>query len=128
MDRRLHKRFDLSAPVTYSWKDRSGIRRSAQGTTRDVSECGLFVVTNSPPPLGTAIHFEVSFSFRDDSRVQMRARGMILRAETNGSAETAQGFAASTKALWMYNAAANSAEKLGPKLSAQRGRKMRDQL
>lgn len=127
MDRRLHKRFDLTAPVTYSWKDRPGVRRSAQGTTRDVSECGLFVLTDSLPPLGTAIQFEVSFSFRDDSRVQMRARGMIVRAEP-GDAEKVRGFAASTKALWMYNTAAKSAEKIGPKLGAQSNRKIREQL
>jgi hypothetical protein len=123
MDRRLHKRFDLNAPVTYSWKDRPGIRRSGHGTTRDVSECGLFVLSDSLPPVGTAIQFEVSFSFRDDSRVQMRARGMIVRVEANGSAETVPGFAASTKALWMYHTATKSAEGFVPRLSARSNRK-----
>lgn len=127
MDRRLHKRFDLSAPVTYSWKDQPGIRYSGQGTTRDVSECGLFVLTDSMPPVGAAIQFEVSFSFRDDSRVQMRARGMIVRAETAGNTEKAQGFAASTKAMWMYNAAAKSADDVAPKLRTHSS-KIRGQL
>jgi hypothetical protein len=128
MDRRLHKRFDLNAPVTYSWKDRPGIRRSGHGTTRDVSECGLFVLTDSPPPVGTGIQFEVSFSFRDDSRVQMRARGMIVRVEANGGTEMAHGFAASTKALWMYHTATKSAEGLVPKLSPLGNRRTRDQV
>lgn len=128
MDRRLHRRFDLTAPVTYSWKDRPGIRHSGRGTTRDVSECGLFVLTDSLPPVGTVIQFEVSFSFRDDSRVQMRARGTVVRAETNATAEAVHGFAASTKALWMYNTAARSEEKFGSKLSAYSGRKVLDQM
>lgn len=127
MDRRLHKRFDLSAPVTYSWKDPTGVRRSGHGTTRDVSESGLFVLTDSLPTVGTAIQFEVSFSFHDDSRVQMRAKGMTVRVDADGSAEAVHGFAASTKILWMYNNAAKS-EGLAPKLSRPRGRKTRDQF
>ncbi|MHB8485876.1 MAG: hypothetical protein ACYDCM_09115, partial [Candidatus Acidiferrales bacterium] len=69
MDRRQHTRFDLSAPVTYFWKEQGSIRRAGRGTTRDVSECGLFVVTDSFPPAGAVIEFEVSFSFRDDSQI-----------------------------------------------------------
>lgn len=127
MDRRLHKRFDLSAPVTYSWKDRPGIRRTGQGTTRDVSESGLFVLTDLVPPVGTTIQFEVSFSFRDDSRVQMRAKGIILRANSNGTTDTVRGFAASTKALWMYNTATKSAGAVTPKLRTNSS-KIRGQL
>jgi len=103
MDRRQHRRFDLSAPVTYAWRKKGEGRRTADGITRDVSEMGLFVVTDSPPPLGSVVRFEVSFVFRDNSQVQMRARGKVLRVETDKKANSDQGFAARTKTLWFSN-------------------------
>ena len=109
MDRRLHARFDLSAPVTYSWGDAESTRQTGHGTTRDVSECGLFVLTDSFPPAGTTIEFEVSFSFRDDSQIQMRATGTVVRIDADGNAKMVHGFAAVTKVLWLFNPALSSA-------------------
>ncbi len=79
MDRRARKRFDLSAPVTYTWENSQAIPHSGAGVTRDVSEGGVFVLTDSLPPVGTTIQFEVSFSFRDDSQVRMKAQAKVLR-------------------------------------------------
>jgi len=109
MDRRLRTSFDLNAPATYSWRERAGIRRTGHGTTRDVSECGLFVLTGSLPPEGTTIQFEVSFAFRDNSQIQMRAKGKVVRVEARGNTERTHGFAAATKVLWLQNQALNSA-------------------
>lgn len=100
MDRRQHTRFDLNAPVTYTWKDRKGSLRTGSGTTRDVSECGLFVFTDSLPPAGKIIRFEVTFPFRDDSHIRMRAAGGVMRVENDSNAK-ARGFAAVTKVLWL---------------------------
>ncbi|MHB8616342.1 MAG: PilZ domain-containing protein [Candidatus Acidiferrales bacterium] len=116
MDRRQHTRFDLSAPVTYFWKEQGSIRRAGRGTTRDVSECGLFVVTDSFPPAGAVIEFEVSFSFRDDSQIQMKAKGEVVRVDANGNAAAVHGFAAATKVLWLCNPAFNSAGGLNAEL------------
>jgi hypothetical protein len=100
MDRRQHARFDLSGRVWYSWKDGQGTRRTARGVARDVSECGLYVFTDSRPPVGTAIRFEVSFSFRDDSEIRMRARGKVLRIEPEREKTFGCGFAVATKRVW----------------------------
>lgn len=116
MDRRQHNRFDLSAPVTYSWEQGS-IRSAGRGTTRDVSECGLFVLTESSPPLGAVIEFEVSFSFRDDSQIQMRAKGKVIRVDADGTAKAVHGFAAATKVLWLYNPALSSAGGMNAEVS-----------
>jgi hypothetical protein len=102
MDRRQHKRFDLSASVTFSWEEPEGIHGAGRGTTRDVSEYGLFVLTNSFPPMGAVIEFEMSFPFRDDSEIQMKAKGQVVRVEASG-AEMARGFAAVTRILQLQS-------------------------
>jgi hypothetical protein len=108
MDRRLHKRFDVSAPVTYTWSEQGGKGQTGQGTSRDVSETGLYVVTDSCPPVGSVVNLEVSFTFRDDSRVQLRASGIAVRVEAIGNSERTHGFAASTKVLQLKNTAVSS--------------------
>lgn len=108
MDRRLRTRFDLNAPATYSWKERAGVRRTGHGRTRDVSECGLFVLADSLPPEGTTIEFEVSFAFSDNSQIQMQAKGKVVRVEAGGNSGKTHGFAAATKVLWLQNPALNS--------------------
>lgn len=103
LDRRQYTRFDLSAPVTYSWEGRESIHGTGHGTTRDVSERGLFVLTDSFPLVGTVIEFEVSFSFGDDSEIQMRAKGKVIRVEAADNTGLVQGFAAVTRVLWFRN-------------------------
>lgn len=101
MDRRSHLRFDLRAPVAYTWKDKEGIRQDS-GITRDVSQNGLFIIAHFAPPMGASIRFEVSFVYRDQSQIKMRAKATIVRVET-ADHKNGLGFAASTKMLWLYN-------------------------
>ena len=103
MDRRSHLRFDLRAPVAYTWKDKEGIRQDSSGITRDVSEKGVFIIAHSTPPMGASIRFEVSFLYRDHSQIRMRARGRVLRVESNGEAKTEHGFATATNMLGLDN-------------------------
>ena len=109
MDRRLRTRFDLTAPVTYSWKERRGVRRTGRGATRDVSERGLFVLSDSCPPVGTVIQFEVSFSFRDNSEIRMKAKGKVVRVQADGNGDGVRGFAADTQVLWLSTEAVGAA-------------------
>jgi hypothetical protein len=96
MDRRERRRFDVSAPVTYVWANSDAIEHRGAGVTRDVSETGVFIVADTLPPVGAAVHFEVSFSFRDDSQIEMRATGKVLRVESTAGGQTHSGFAAAT--------------------------------
>jgi hypothetical protein len=124
MDRRSHLRFDLRAPVAYTWKDQEGTRQGS-GITRDVSENGLFIIARSAPPMGASIRFEVSFLYRDQSQIKMRAKAKIVRVET-ADPKNGLGFAASTKGLWLYNQGPSSppdenAESLAPMEKASEG-------
>ena len=97
MDRRERRRFDVSAPVTYVWTNSDTTEHSGAGVTRDVSEIGVFIIADTLPPVGAAIRFEVSFSFRDDSQIEMRSRGKVLRVvEATGEGNMRRGFAAAT--------------------------------
>ena len=124
MDRRSHLRFDLRAPVAYTWKDKEGIRQDS-GITRDVSENGLFIIAHSAPPIGAPIRFEVSFVYRDQSQIKMRAKARIVRVETTIDSKNGPGFAASTKVLWLYNQGPSSppntnAERFAPREGVER--------
>ncbi|MHB8754320.1 MAG: PilZ domain-containing protein [Candidatus Acidiferrales bacterium] len=112
MDRRLHTRFDLTAPVTYTWTEQDGISRTERGSTRDVSESGLFVLTRSFPPLGAAIQFEVAFSFRDESQIRMKTEGKVIRVDAGGVGKEVHGFAADTQVLWLQKQAPVAVEEM----------------
>lgn len=96
MDRRARQRFDLSAPVTYMWVNSHARPHSSAGVTRDVSERGVFVLGDSLPPVGATVQIEVSFSFRDDSQITMKAQGTVLRVLA-AEGKMQSGFAAMTK-------------------------------
>lgn len=98
MDRRRHQRFDLNGRVSCSWNDTEGIRRVSEGITRDVSECGMYVLADCLPLQGTAIQLEVSFSFNDQSEIRMRTRGKVLRVECMNPKP---GFAAASETVWL---------------------------
>lgn len=102
MDRRVRLRFDLTAPVKYSWTDLTG-RHHGTGCTRDVSERGIFIVTDTLPPMGATVHFEVSFPFRDESQIQMRAQGRVVRVDSESGTATERGFATLTNLLALDN-------------------------
>ena len=96
MDRRERRRFDVIAAVTFTWTDSNAIQHRSAGVTRDVSESGVFIIADTVPPVGTAVHFEVSLSFRDESQIEMRAQGKVLRVEAARESRTQRGFAIAT--------------------------------
>jgi PilZ domain len=48
-------RFPINAQVLYHWVDDTGVRREAEGRTRDVSERSAFVSSRLHPPEGTSV-------------------------------------------------------------------------
>jgi hypothetical protein len=106
MDRRLHERFDLQATAHFSWKDAGGLRWSAHGTTRDISERGLFVVTPDVPPSGTAVRLEVRACSGRGAGLLVQTKGQVVRVEVNeqpASEAGRVGFAVATRSLILRN-------------------------
>jgi hypothetical protein len=102
MDRRRQDRHDLRTRVRFSWKGPEGIRRE-DGLTRDVSEAGIFVLTDFHPPVGTTIRFEVSFRSASAQQVRIRAQGQVVRVETADQSQAQCGFAAATKTIKLFS-------------------------
>jgi hypothetical protein len=83
-------RYQVRAPVLYSWIDEGGMKRQAGGFTRNVSSGGVFVVSAMSPPIGTGISLEVMLPPLEDASPgwQLRASGKVVRVESDGFAGT----------------------------------------
>lgn len=100
----MHARFRLQATVRYTWKVPGSDRQVGEGQIRDVSSCGLFVLTDSCPAKGSSVRVNILFSTSDGSaRLSMQARATVLRVEANH--HSLSGFAAVTKKFAIRNAA-----------------------
>jgi PilZ domain len=104
MDRRRSNRYDLTSPVGFSWKNADGLWCWQEGRARDISESGVFVVTDQPPPTGSAIRFELSFVHPASAqRVQIQASGSIVRIDKTDGEPGEIGFAATTMNLRLFD-------------------------
>lgn len=94
MELRKSNRYAVSAPAFFCWENPDGNLREGQGTTRDISIIGVFVVAECPLSPGSHIELDVylpSVSGRARS-VQLHGEGKVLRVEGREGATT--GFAA----------------------------------
>lgn len=96
-EQRRSKRYDLGALVSFFWKE-EGNHHLGAGFMRDVSIRGVFVVTSTLPPIGTAVRLEICFeSSLTDSPLVILAKGQVCRVELDIHNGGNSGFAASTK-------------------------------
>lgn len=104
VERRRHTRYDLSATVAFFWKTRGGSRRQGEGFTRDLSESGMFVFTDNPPPVGTLVRADLFFPpFKAGSALQLKSKCEVMRVEPPEPGETRGGFAALSKSFVLRN-------------------------
>jgi PilZ domain len=107
MDRRRSNRYDLTSPVGFFWRNADGLWCRREGTARDISESGVFVFTDQPPTVGSAIRFELSFAHPASAqRVQIQANGSVVRID-RPDGEPREGFAATTKNLRLFDCEPN---------------------
>jgi hypothetical protein len=94
--------------VSFFWREREGIRLEGNGFTRDVSERGVFVLTDTQAPLGEAIQLEIVFcSPGTNSMLRMIAKGQVLRVEPGSRSAKTGGFGAATSPLVLSNCLAD---------------------
>ena len=94
MDRRKHERYDLQAPLSFSWKDLRKIRQRHEGLLSNISGGGLFILTDDPPPKGSQVHVRVSIpTVSPGKELIIRATGEVVRLESAVGAEARTGFA-----------------------------------
>jgi hypothetical protein len=96
----------------------AGVLRREQGVTRDISQKGMFIHSNTMPPAKADL--EVDVAFRDVARVptslRLRARSLVIRVEPASVRQSVQGFAILNKSYELQgdvNSVRNS-ERVGP--------------
>lgn len=100
LDLRKAKRYPLSAPTLFTWARHEGKVRSGQGIIRDINTLGVYVLTNTLPPVGALVQMEIMLPKLTDTGPGMRltGEGVVLRREPKGTNEAGNasgGFAAS---------------------------------
>jgi hypothetical protein len=91
-------RYPVEAQVSFSWSDAEGKHCCGEGTSRDISEMGTFVLAPVCPPLGVSVELRISFNAlpHPDRILHMNADGEVLRIERTPSGDGMKGFAVST--------------------------------
>ena len=94
MERRKSRRYLLSVPAFCWWRHADGETRVTQGTTRNLSHRGAFIISESLPSPGVHVEVDVylpSVGLTPRS-VQLHGEGTVLRVSQAGSGQS--GFAA----------------------------------
>jgi PilZ domain len=92
LDLRQSKRYRLNASVTFSWQRPDGSTVRGEGYTRDISPCGVFVLTGDRLPSGAALDLEVALPSLRGQRTgaRLRTHGHVVRSEEVGFAAAAE--------------------------------------
>ena len=98
-ERRKAKRYQLSAPVFFSWERSDGKLQACEGVTRDICMRGIFVMAADVPEVGAYIELDAYMPAVSERGRTMRGRtvklhgeGRVLRVEAELRA--GRGFAA----------------------------------
>jgi len=94
-------RHRLEVPVTFSWKDRKGIRHRQRGATRDISPGGMFLFTPAHPPVGVTVGLNALLPplSPEAPRWRLLAHGRVVRVELPHGEKSLAGFAATSEQL-----------------------------
>ncbi|MFY9532298.1 MAG: PilZ domain-containing protein [Candidatus Acidiferrales bacterium] len=96
---RKSMRYPVKARVSFWWKDEDGNQRQGEGTSRDISETGTFVVAPACPPLGADVELRIFLPALPNvtSALRMQLAGRVLRVEQTAAGKGSSGFAVLTK-------------------------------
>lgn len=103
MDRRRSHRHDFEGPVSFLWRDHEGAWRRGSGAARDISELGIFVFSDSQPPIGSAVRLETCFAHTGLTEVQIQASGEVIRVDETSRSQMKSGFAVTTDSLRLFD-------------------------
>ena len=92
---RRAKRYRLSVPALFMWALQDGKPRNGKGVTHDINALGVYVQTDSLPPVGARVQMEIVLPKLADSSpgMHLQGEGIVLRCESGEA--TKRGFAAS---------------------------------
>jgi hypothetical protein len=93
-------RYRMAASVEFWWPTQKGTIRASRGVTRDMSNCGVMILSDHCPPVGAAIQLKVSLPSRQgrDHGMELEGDGVVVRVQTSDASSPLplkSGFAAS---------------------------------
>ncbi len=91
-------RYRIRASAKFRWRNRGGSRHQGEGVTRDLCTEGMYILSETCPPLDAKLQIQVQFPPRGKGRgLQMRTSGSVVRRELIAEGEIRDGFAAVCK-------------------------------
>jgi len=88
-------RFPLQATVTFSWQDKEGVKHDGQGQSRDISEHGVFVISESCPSVGSRVTLRILLEEPPEAAraLRLQVNGHVLRVDEARGEAVCAGFA-----------------------------------
>lgn len=99
-DRRKGKRFRLRLAVLFSWRDSQGTLQSGEGWSRNIGSRGIYVRTNTAPPLGASLEMNIflpELGYKIHT-AEIHAKGQVARIDCDPMGQ-ACGFAAVNQSI-----------------------------
>lgn len=75
-DRRKAARYPISAAASFEWQDSNSNWPEAIGISRDIGGAGLFLETETIPPIGSLLHFRVTLPARETGPIVLSLSGV----------------------------------------------------
>jgi hypothetical protein len=110
-DRRKAIRYQMSVRAIFRWKGSRGRRfQQGEGTTRDISVAGVYVLAPICPPANSFLQMEIILPQLPSVRkTRMKAKMKVLRVENLGR-KARSGFSAGGKSFSLHNFSKRSFE------------------
>jgi len=105
MERRRVVRYELHIPVVFFWENAEGSKFQAEGVTRDISDVGLYVLSEKCPPLKSKVRVEVMLAQAGVASASLKGSMQVLRVEDGPEGFGGCGFALAGKTLSLSDAA-----------------------
>lgn len=86
-------RFPVKTPAAFWWIDTQGTLQQGKGYTRDVSERGVFVVSDACPPLGVRVRLHFCLDPSTTYSLGIDVDGHVLRLDDISAGRVPCGFA-----------------------------------
>jgi hypothetical protein len=105
MEMRKEIRYRLDSQALFSWASVDLKRLRGEGTTRDLSVFGAFILSPTCPPVQTAIQMEIALPSLSGMKAGIRIRGIarVVRVEHSSGGVGENGFALVRPELEQWN-------------------------
>lgn len=107
MDLRKLLRVPVAVSAVVSWADPTGRLQRTSAVTKDMSSKGMFLFSDSPPPVGSSIQLEIPLPLLRyaETSVRVKADAKVVRIQPplQGEEDLSSGFAVITRKFTLHD-------------------------